>query len=221
MSLRFTVGVTGHRLNQLAEADRGRIASEIARDIEQIAAAATEAVGSVAFTLASAVAEGADRYAADAALKRGWRLVCPLPFEIPRYEQDFPDPASVAEFQSYLKRAAWVRPADPASVEALDFAGGAAPYAAVGHMLVAEADLMIAVWNGEPPKGPGGTAEVGALALMAGKPVIWIPTKEARAGRLILPEKLPRRGSKLRKVIDALSERFDPLPKPDALRVAA
>jgi hypothetical protein len=220
MSLRFTVGVTGHRLNQLAEADRGRIATEIARTIDQIAAAATEAAGTVAFTLASAIAEGADRYAADAALQLGWRLVCPLPFEIPRYEQDFGDPASVAAFQSYLKRAAWVRPADPASVEALDFAGGAAPYAAVGHMLVAEADVMIAVWNGQPPKGPGGTAEVGALALMAGKPVIWISTTDARAARLILPEKLPRRGSKLRKVVDGLAQRFDTLPRPDALCVA-
>jgi hypothetical protein len=91
--------VTGHRLNQLPEAERPRIQRDIVAALQAIEDAAREAAGGAArCVLHSAIAEGADRFAADAALARGWRLVTPLPFEPERYEQDFPDEESKEHF---------------------------------------------------------------------------------------------------------------------------
>ena len=65
--------------------------------------AAREVTGAPArCVLHSAIAEGADRYAADAALARGWRLVTPLPFSVERYEEDFPDQESKEHYQRLL-----------------------------------------------------------------------------------------------------------------------
>jgi len=36
------------------------------------------------------------------------------------------------------------------------------------------ADLLIAVWDGKPARGPGGTADVVAYAASAGKPYVWL-----------------------------------------------
>ena len=47
-------------------------------------------------------------------------------------------------------------------------------YLECGLATVEEADLMIAVWDGEPSRGTGGTAEVVAHARNFGKPLILI-----------------------------------------------
>lgn len=212
------VVVTGHRLNQLPEAERPRIARDVGRAVAQIGEAAEEAVGKRPLVLASGVAEGADRYAADAALSLGWRLWTPLPFPIDRYEQDFADQASVDAFQSYIKRAAKVWSVTPEQVAAAG-GGSAAPYAALARELAAMADVVIAVWSGNPPAGPGGTAEVAALAHAAGAPVLWTPTQEHHAPRLI-PGGVAKRAATKSKLSAALAERYDVIAKPDAMRVA-
>ncbi|MFZ4121565.1 MAG: hypothetical protein ACOYKM_07870 [Caulobacterales bacterium] len=220
MARSLTVSVTGHRLNQLPEAQRPRIAQEISRVLGAIEDAGRSSHGlDVRLTLCSAIAEGADRYAADAALDRGWRLITPLPFAIDRYEKDFGDTASVDAFQRYLKLSDKVWSMGDVDVAAAG-SGGAAPYAAVGIALVEQADVLIAVWNGQAPAGPGGTAEVGARMIEGGGPVIWIHTLEPLAGRLILPRPLPRGSSLARKLINALGERFDQVERPGELRMA-
>ena len=212
------VVVTGHRLNQLPEGERPRIARDVGRAVVQIGEAVEEAVGARPLVLASGVAEGADRYAADAALALGWRLWTPLPFPIDRYEQDFADQASIEAFQGYLKRADKVWSMTPAQVAAAG-GGSAAPYAALAHELAAMADIVIAVWSGKPPAGPGGTAEVAAFAHAAGAPVLWTPTQEHHAPRLIQAAK-PKRGSLKAKLGAALALRYDAIPKPEAMRPA-
>lgn len=212
------VVVTGHRLNQLPEEERPRIARDVARAVNQIGEAAAEALRGRRMVLASGVAEGADRYAADAALALGWSLWTPLPFPIDRYEQDFTDQASIDAFQGYVKRADKVWSVTPEQVEAAG-GGAAAPYAALGRELAAIADVVVAVWSGKPPAGPGGTAEVAALAHAAGAPVLWTPTQEHHAPRLILPVG-GRRGTAKAKLAAALAERYDAIAKPDAMRPA-
>ena len=214
------VAVTGHRLNQLPEAERPRIQREIERALENAEKAARVATGAPArCVLHSAIAEGADRYAADAALARGWRLVTPLPFSVERYAEDFPDQASKEHYQRLL----WAsRRVAPVSDELVQETGGgdAAPYAAVGRALIEKADLLLCVWNGLPPKGPGGTSEVAALMLERGGLVLWIPAQGGET-KLVAPAPLPRAGTFRRKLHEALAQEFTRSARPDEMRVAA
>ncbi len=75
---------------------------------------------------------GADRYAADAALARGWRLVTPLPFSVERYEEDFPDRESKEHYQRLLWASRRVLPGRRRNWSQR-IGGHAAPYAAVGR----------------------------------------------------------------------------------------
>ncbi|MGE0828683.1 MAG: hypothetical protein AB7O04_04945 [Hyphomonadaceae bacterium] len=212
------VAVTGHRLNQLPEAERPRIQGEIEQALENVEAAALLATeGRARFTLISAIAEGADRYAADSALARGWRLQTPLPFEPTRYEEDFGDDASKAHFRKLLWASRRVRPVTEAEVAKIG--GDAAPYAAVGRAIIEQADLLLCVWNGAPPKGPGGTSEVAALMLEKGGLVLWISVG-APGVRLVGPVPLPRAGTFRRKLHEALSARYERAARPPEMRVA-
>ena len=47
-------------------------------------------------------------------------------------------------------------------------------YLQAGRAVVRHADILLAVWDGEPARGVGGTAEVVAEALNRGAPVVWI-----------------------------------------------
>ena len=52
-----------------------------------------------------------------------------------------------------------------------------------GRATVAHCDVLIAVWDGKPPRGRGGTGEVVQLALTRGTSIIHVPIdadKEAR-----------------------------------------
>lgn len=213
------VAVTGHRLNQLPPAERPRIQAEIARCLEQAEAAAREVnAGPARCVLHSAIAEGADRYAADAALARGWRLVTPLPFSVERYEEDFPDLESKEHYQRLLWASRRVLPVAEDLVAKVG-GGAAAPYAAVGRALIEKADLLLCVWNGLPPKGPGGTSEVAALMLEKGGLVLWI-SPGAPGVKLVGPAPLPRAGSFRRKLHEALARRFERAARPAEMRVA-
>ncbi len=214
----LNVAVTGHRLNQLPEPERPRIVAEIARCLDEADQAAHAAADTdVRCVLYSAVAEGADRFAADAALARGWRLVTPLPFDPARYEQDFGDAESIRHFRRLLWASRRVTPAPQDMVDAIG--GSAAPYAAVGRMLIDKAEVLICVWNGVPPKGPGGTSEVAALMLEKGGLVLWVAT-ERPGVRLVGPAPLPRAGTFRRKLHEALAERFERVARPPEMRVA-
>lgn len=213
------VAVTGHRLNQLPESERPRIQREIARALEVAEAAARSATGAPArCVLHSAIAEGADRYAADAALARGWRLVTPLPFSVERYAEDFPDQESKEHYQRLLWASRRVLPVSEDLVAQVG-GGGAAPYAAVGRALIEKADLLLCVWNGLPPKGPGGTSEVAALMLEKGGLVLWIPAQGGPA-KLVGPAPLPRANTFRRKLHEALAEIFERAARPPEMRVA-
>jgi hypothetical protein len=96
---------------------------------------------------------------------------------------------------------------------------GAAPYAAVGRALIEKADLLLCIWNGLPPKGPGGTSEVAALMLEKGGLVLWIPA-EGGDTKLVGPAPLPRAGSFRRKLHEALSRVFPRVLRPPEMRVA-
>lgn len=213
------VAVTGHRLNQLPVTERPRIKADIDAALGNVDGAARSVTGGPPrCVLHSAIAEGADRYAADAALARGWRLVTPLPFSVERYAEDFADEESKEHYQRLLWASRRILPVPEELVEKVG-GGAAAPYAAVGRALIEKADVLLCVWNGLPPKGPGGTSEVAALMLERGGLVIWIPSEGGKA-RLVGPAPLPRAGTFRRKLHEALAQIYDRTARPPEMRVA-
>lgn len=129
-------------------------------------------------TLASALADGADTIAADAALKLGYQLDAPLPFARDDYENDF-----ASETRDHFKqllgqaRAVLELPGRRASV--VESSGDSKielnrAYESAGLTVVSQADIVLAVWDGAPARGRGGTAELVAEAARAGIPIVLI-----------------------------------------------
>ena len=176
----LTVGITGHRTAALGAGD-GASAGLAARIDALLATLEAEArlVRShdtalfaddpPVFTLVSPLADGTDQVAAEVALARGWALQAVLPFTVAetRAEQDL---AAATRFDTLLARAERI----------LELPGRAdtapAAYRMAGRATIAHADVIIAVWDGLPPRGAGGTAEVVEQALVAGLPVFHLPT---------------------------------------------
>ena len=61
-------------------------------------------------------------------------------------------------------------------------------YATLGQMLVRQADLLIALWDGNPPSGKGGTADVVSEARRNGVPVLWIEREPPHALHSLVPD---------------------------------
>jgi hypothetical protein len=177
LSPTYRIGVVGHRLDRLPadEAGRRAIASRLFAILARIrdAARADQAARLVAVT---PLAEGSDRLFAHAALALGYALDVPLPFAQVEYEADFgpPDGPSLAEFRSLLAEA---RARGVVRELAGRRAAADAAYGAAGRAVIAGADLLVAVWDGQAAKGPGGTAETVAEAIGRGLPVIRIDSR--------------------------------------------
>ncbi len=151
------LGVTGHRPPTLPD-DGSAALSE--RVDEVIASLTAHGFG----TLVTGLAEGADRLVAGRALAQGWAMQALLPLEVEPYQADFADADSREAFRGLLVRADRVD-VSPTSDQ---------PYFEQGKRLVERSQMLLAIWDGEPARGPGGTGEVVVLAGEAGVPVIWI-----------------------------------------------
>jgi hypothetical protein len=110
------------------------------------------------FRAVSPLAEGADRVFAEEAKRLGYELECPLPFYEDEYVKDFVAPGSKARFDQLLNFAGdrvleldGQRLPDPAE---------SAAYEAVGRLVVDQCDLLIAIWDGKPDNGWGGTSGI-------------------------------------------------------------
>ena len=195
--LALAVAVIGHRPNRLQGAEP-EVQVRIAEALTLIAAAVKAAHEKYAeffapeppaLTLVSALAEGADRIAAHVAVERGFGLSAVLPFAIEEYEKDFADAASRAEYRELL--------AQSASTTILCGARDDQPraYEIVGDTVLDCSDLVLAVWDGGPSAGRGGTTELLVRATGQGLPIVHIdatgtqPTRIRWAGlsQLALP----------------------------------
>ena len=170
----FCVGVTGHR--DLDDDARERVRAAVSDLLERIAASVTDAAARAPIyadapphlSLLSQLASGADQVAAGAALAKGYRLRAVLPFPLPEFRADFANGARDA-FDALLARCeAWW--SLPGTRDDADLS-----YALAGEAAVAQSDLLIAVWDGEPAKGLGGTADVVDYAVCRGIPVLHLP----------------------------------------------
>ncbi|MBU2690071.1 MAG: hypothetical protein KJ970_04025 [Candidatus Eisenbacteria bacterium] len=116
----------------------------------------------------SSLAEGADRIATRELLRHpNSELHAILPLEIDDYMTDFKSADSQKEFADLIALAGKtvILPSQKDRSRA---------YEAAGHHVVDTCDLLIAVWDGQPARGRGGTADIVAYARRKNRPIVWI-----------------------------------------------
>ena len=154
------IGATGHRFLT----DLHRIAAGVDEALDRI----EQAFPTLAWTVVSPLAEGADRLVVTRALKRSKvRLVVPLPLPHSDYMADFESPESKEEFLCLLAQAGEVTTLPPVSTR--DQA-----YQAVGRYVLDRCDVLIAIWDGRSTQGQGGTGDIVAQARGRGLPLAWV-----------------------------------------------
>ncbi len=181
------IGVTGHRPNKLADADRDVLRDRVAHvvgAVKQVAAglAADRLAGyreaAPVVRVISSLAEGSDRVVAEVGIAAGLELQVVLPNPVAEYARDFQTDASRAEFQRLLARASAVLTLDGAPRLP-------AAYERAGHTVVQQCDLLIAIWDGENAAGPGGTAEIVRWAAERDIVVYWIRSQPPHETSLV------------------------------------
>jgi hypothetical protein len=163
----IAIGVTGHR--ELANLDA------VSRAIDQVLAHILAVFGEDSLTLVSPLAEGADRLLVWRCLgKYAPRLVVPLPLALDDYRRDFHSADSRTAFHSLLADADEIIQLPPQPSRE-------ASYLAAGRYVLAHSDVLVAVWDGAPARGLGGTAQVVAESRAHSLPLAWI--QAARPGQ--------------------------------------
>ncbi|MGA2286503.1 MAG: hypothetical protein ABSG55_09565 [Dehalococcoidia bacterium] len=165
---RLRVGVTGHRRLDDEEA----LAAQVRRTFQRLRALVPSSpLKPVLFTAVSSLAEGADRLVTREMLRdQGTRLEAALPLPSEEYLRDFESDASKREFNELLARADVVTGMPPA-------ASREEAYQRAGRYIVEHCDVLVALWDGQPPRGQGGTAEIVEYARKRRLPLFWIATK--------------------------------------------
>src|SRR2546425_6011719 len=178
---RIRIGVTGHRklddpaavqalVKKAIDTEVGKLFPEESRqNIERVRRAGTTAIS---FRVLSPLAEGADRVVVRAVLADpDARLDVVFPLTLEDYLEDFTTEESRKEFGELLARCR--KPVSLRTRRIRDDrhdAGDQAElrrqaYRQVGQYVVDHCDVLIAVWDGQPSRGRGGTAEIVQYAL--------------------------------------------------------
>lgn len=160
------VGFTGHR----HVADPKRIAAAIDRALRELRSSTPGE-----WIALSSVAAGSDSLFAEAAAELGlaWHAILPLPPA--EFKKDF-TAEEWKHAESLLPEAEVVRVT--AEAEAREDA-----YLDCGMETVNGCDILLAVWDGAPARGKGGTAEVIAYARELGRPLLIIDAATAELRR--------------------------------------
>lgn len=158
--------MTGHRTQGLAEA--GYNDGALRESVRQVLRQIQEIAQRLGLLVVSPLAEGADRIVAEEALKLGYELESPLPFVREEYEKDFRLPESRAAFRHLLGRARTVYELNGSREHANQ------AYEAVGRWVLLHSNILIAIWNGKPAAGQGGTGQMVKESLSRGIATVWV-----------------------------------------------
>ena len=189
IAYRIRVGVTGHR----TLVDEARLAEKVGEVIDKLipewfSEKASKLIGPppkmmpLRFTVVSPLAEGADRLVAREVLARpDARIELVLPFEEEEYLRGFRSQESCDEYRSIAQQA---RRSITLTTQPLATAfpgidteeASAWAYEGVGRHVVDHCDVLIALWDGEPARGRGGTAEIVDYARKRNRPLVVIST---------------------------------------------
>ena len=155
--------------------------AHVDRILAAIAATARKADSATELVIVSSLAEGSDRIVAEAGLAAGFALQAILPFAKAEYERDFETEMSRREFDALHARAG--------DVFELDGAADQRPraYEAAGLFMLANIDVLIAIWDGAVAAGVGGTAQIVERAVADGIAVVWIEPTHPNAMQISRP----------------------------------
>ncbi|QFU86580.1 hypothetical protein [Amycolatopsis sp. YIM 10] len=148
------IGITGHQ--ELPSAAR-------VHALERIDAVLTQAAAPVIGL--SSLAKGADQLFAELLLRSGGTLFAVIP------SHDYATTFSGAARDTYLR----LRAAAKSAVTLDHHHASDAAFDEAGRFVVEHSDLLVAVWDGSPARGTGGTADVVAHAHRLNRPVtvVW------------------------------------------------
>ncbi len=163
------VGFTGHR----RLTDPAASARALRRAFDDLASHTGARLVGV-----SSIASGADTLFAEELARRDSPWLLLLPFALETFRNDF-EPDEWARVEAVLPRALSTQ-IEPRTEHRDD------AYLACGHRTVDESDVLIALWNGDPAAGVGGTGDVVAYARAQQKPLLWIhePSGQITSERL-------------------------------------
>jgi len=173
----LTVGITGHRIEALPANAVETIIERIGKALVELKARVAElhererdnfADNTPRMAFVSPLADGADQIAADIALELGFELHAILPFAREQYRTTLHD-SGLARFDQLVDQAACLLEL-PGDID-----DQAKAFVMAGQATVVHCDILIALWDGLPPRGRGGTGEVVELALTRGTPLIHVP----------------------------------------------
>ena len=158
----YYIGITGHRTIP----DQNIIKCKINEVIHNIQNKLNNSI----LTVISPIAEGSDRIVAEEILsldRNKNKLIVVLPLEKEDYMNDFKTTESKSEFLRLIGKADEVinLPKTPKRKDA---------YLQVGKYVADNCDVLIAIWDGLPSRGKGGTAEIVDYARINKKPIYWI-----------------------------------------------
>lgn len=175
------VGVTGHRLERLGTERAEAVATAIDAVFAAIEQATKASRHPAELRLITCLADGADKIASEVALARGWPLDTILPFARAEYARDFATAENLADYERLLaaSRAVLELPGER------ETGGDGAAYERAGQVTLAQSDLLLAVWDGEAPRGRGGTGQIVAEAVLQGLPVIAIDPEATQTPQLL------------------------------------
>lgn len=201
----FRVGVVGHRPARLP-ADGGSLAALRVRIGEALEAVVIAVAGFArgperrhyrpdsppALTAVSSLAEGADRIFAEEALRLGFSLNCVMPFHREEFERDFTgscsfEDRSVARLDAILTRAK-----DAGALALFELDGRRErekeAYRHAATVVMNQSDLLLAIWDGGPASGPGGTFDTIQQAIACHVPALWIDSRDPNVWKLLQDE---------------------------------
>lgn len=152
----LVIGVTGHRD---IDPEDPRLREIVAHEMERLRRTAEDPHTIVL----SCLAEGADRLVAGLGLDYlGAELVATLPMAPDDYRRDFRSPESNQHFDDLLAAAGRVIVVKGPSSPASEYQGArrTLQYARAGAFIVEHCDVLIALWDGKPARGTGGTGQL-------------------------------------------------------------
>jgi hypothetical protein len=172
LAIPLTVGVVGHR--DLADVDR------LAETVREFLSGLRKRHPDTPIQILTALAEGADQLVAKVALEMGLNFVAALPMARDLYEQEFDDEgrseldrllrASLEWFELPALAAATreeiARPGDVRNRH----------YVQVGAFIVRRSQILMALWDGLPGQGEGGTQDIVSFK-RRGVPEPYIPKR--------------------------------------------
>jgi hypothetical protein len=184
----LSVGGTGHLADVLPPGGLEALRSRIGAVLNLVAEAGLDlarresacfAPGPPLLRFVSPIADGADQIAAEVALDLGWELQAVLPFGRDEYRASLANAGARDRFDRLLDRAGRTLELPGDEHRQLE------AYVMTGRATVAHCDILIAVWDGMPPRGRGGTGEVVQFAITRGTAVAHLPPEPDAPGRLL------------------------------------